>query len=47
MIENDVLEIVQKKDLLPGTNIVDSNWACKKKSNGKLEARLVAHALSK
>ena len=42
MVDNDVFEVVSKKDLPPGTKIIDSTWACKKKSNGTLRARMVA-----
>lgn len=41
-MDNVVYKIVQKQDLVPGTKIIDSTWAVKKKSNYKLRARLVA-----
>ena len=42
MVDNKVFEAVNRKDLPPGTKIIDSTWACKKKSNGTLRARIVA-----
>ncbi len=36
MIKNKVFKTVLKKDLLPGTKIIDSVWAMKKKSSGTL-----------
>jgi hypothetical protein len=42
MIKNKVFETVLKKDLLPGTKIIDSVWAMKKKSSGTLCGRLNA-----
>ncbi len=40
MVKNKVFETVYKKDLQPGTKIIDSVWAMKKKSNGTLRGRL-------
>ena len=42
MVTNNIFEAVNSKDLPPGTKIIDSTWACKKKSNGTLRARMVA-----
>ena len=42
MVKNKVSEVVKRKDLLPGTKVIDSTWACKKKSNGTLCRRLNA-----
>ena len=42
MVANNVFEAVNSKDLPPGTKIIDSTWACKKKSNGTLRARMMA-----
>ena len=42
MVANNVFEAVNIKDLPPGTKIIDSTWACKKKSNRTLRARMVA-----
>ena len=36
MIKNEVFDVVKKADLKPGTKVIDSIWACKKKSNGTL-----------
>ena len=42
MVENKVFKTVFKKDLPPGTKVIDSVWAMKKKSNGTLRRRLNA-----
>jgi hypothetical protein len=42
MVKNKVFETVYKKDLQPGTKVIDSVWAMKKKSNGTLHGRLNA-----
>ncbi len=42
MLKNKVFETVLKKDLPPGTKIIDSVWAMKKKSNGTLCGQLKA-----
>ena len=42
MVENNVFTVIKKSDLEPGTKIIDSTWACKKKSNGTLRGRLNA-----
>ena len=42
MIKNDVFDVVKKADLKPGTKVIDSTWACKKKSNKTLRGRLNA-----
>ena len=42
MLKNEVFEAVEKKDLPLGTKVIDSTWACKKKSNGILRGRLNA-----
>ena len=36
MIKNKVFEVVERKHLPPGTKVIDSTWACKKKGNGTL-----------
>ncbi len=36
MLANKVFEVVLQKDLPPGTKLIDSVWAIKKKSNGTL-----------
>ncbi len=40
MIKNKVFKAVLKKDLLPGTKIINSVWAMKKKSSSTLRGRL-------
>ena len=47
MVANNVFEAVNIKDLSPSTTIIDSTWACKRKSNGTLRARMVARGLDK
>ena len=42
MVENKVFTVIKKSELEPGTKIIDSTWACKKKSNGTLRGRLNA-----
>ena len=42
MIKNKVFKTVRKKDLPPGTKIIDSVWAMKKKSSCTLHGRLNA-----
>ena len=37
-----MFDVVKKEDLKPGTKVIDSSWACKKKSNGTLRGRLNA-----
>ena len=37
-----MFDVVNKADLKPGTKVIDSTWACKKKSNGTLRGRLNA-----
>ena len=34
-----MFDVVKKTDLKPGTGVIDSTWACKKKSNGTLRGR--------
>ena len=36
MLKHDVFVDVKKVDLKSGTKVIDSTWACKKKSNGTL-----------
>jgi hypothetical protein len=43
MVKNNVWEPVKKSLLPKGTKAVDSTWACKKKSTGKLRGHLNAH----
>jgi hypothetical protein len=43
MVKNNVWEPVNKSLLPKGTKVIDSTWACKKKSTGKLRGRLNAH----
>ena len=40
MVKHKVWKTVKKADLEPNTKIIDSTWACKKKSNGTLRARM-------
>ncbi len=40
MVKSKVFETVLKPDLPPGTKIIDSVWAMKKKSNGTLCGRI-------
>ncbi len=42
MVKSKVFETVFKKDLSPGTKVIDSVWAMKKKSNETLCRRLNA-----
>jgi hypothetical protein len=42
MVKNDAWEPVKKILLPKGTKVIDSTWACKKKSTGKLCGRLNA-----
>ena len=42
MVTNKVFEVVLRKDLPVGTEIIDSVWAMKKKSNGTLHGRMNA-----
>ena len=42
MVKNSVFEPVKRKNLPPGMKVIDSTWACKKKSNGTLRGRLNA-----
>jgi hypothetical protein len=42
MVKNKVFQTVFKKNLPPGTKIIDSIWAMKKKSKGTLRRRLCA-----
>ena len=42
MIKNKVFEAVERSSLPTGTKVIDSTWACKKKSNGTLRGRLNA-----
>jgi hypothetical protein len=42
MVKNSVFEPVKRKNLPPGTKVIDSTWACKKKSNAALRGRLNA-----
>ena len=37
-----MFEVVKRKNLPPGTKVIDSTWACKKKGNGTLRGRLNA-----
>jgi len=41
MLDNHVFKPVKKWELDPGTKVIDSTWACKKKGNGTLRGRLV------
>ena len=38
--------IVKKADLKPGTKVIESTWACKKKSNRTLRGRLNARGFN-
>jgi hypothetical protein len=40
MVKSKVFKTVLKSDLPPGTKIIDSVWAMKKKSNGTLHGRI-------
>ncbi len=40
MVKNNVWEPVKKSLLSKGTKVIDSTWACKKKSTGKLRRHL-------
>ena len=42
MVKNNVWEPVKQSLLTKGTKVIDSTWACKKKSTGKLCGRLNA-----
>jgi hypothetical protein len=42
MVKNNGWELVKKSSLPKGTKVIDSTWACKKKSTGKLCWRLNA-----
>lgn len=42
MVKNEVWDAVRKADLPAGVKPIDSTWACKKKSSGKLRGRLNA-----
>ena len=42
MHKNDVWEVVDKDNIPPGADIIDSTWVMKKKSNGEYWARLAA-----
>jgi hypothetical protein len=42
MVKNDTWEPVKKSPLPKGTKVIDSTWACKKKSTRKLHGRLNA-----
>jgi hypothetical protein len=42
MVTNNVWEPVKKSLLPKGSKVIDSTWACKKKSTGKLCGRLNA-----
>jgi hypothetical protein len=43
LVKNKAWEPVKKTSLPRGTNVIDSTWACKKKSTGKLHRHLNAH----
>jgi hypothetical protein len=43
MVKNNAWEPVKKSLLPKGTKVIDSTWACKKKSTGKLCGHLNAH----
>jgi hypothetical protein len=43
MFKNDALKTVKKSSLSKVTTVIDSTWACKKKSTGKLCGHLNAH----
>ena len=42
MVKNKVFEVVRIKNLTPGNKVIDSTWACRKKSNRTLRGRLNA-----
>ena len=42
MVASNVFTAVKMKDLPPNTKLIDSTWACKKKSNGTLRGRINA-----
>jgi hypothetical protein len=42
MVKNNAWEPVKKSLLPKGTKVIDSTWACKNKSTGKLRGRLNA-----
>jgi hypothetical protein len=42
MVKNDAWELVKKSSLPKGTKVIDSTWACKKKSTRKLHGPLNA-----
>ncbi len=42
MVKNNACKPVKKSSLPKGTKVIDSTWACKKKSTGKLCGRLNA-----
>ena len=42
MQKHGVWKAVKRKSLKPKTKIIDSTWACTKKSNGDLRARMNA-----
>ena len=42
MVKNNIILPIKRKDLPEGVKPIDSTWACKKKSNGKLRGRLNA-----
>ncbi len=42
MLANKVFKVLLQKDLPPGTKLIDSVWAMKKKSNGTLHGRMNA-----
>ena len=42
MEKHGVFQAIDRSDLPPGVKPIDSTWACKKKSNGKLRGRLNA-----
>ena len=46
MVRNQVWDVVDKNNILKGTNIIDSMWAMKKKANGDYRACLVAHGFN-
>ncbi len=47
MVKNQVFEEVNKNDLPEGAKVIDSTWACKKKSTGTLRGRLNARGFKK
>ena len=42
MLKNEVFQAIEKSELPEGAKVIDSTWACKKKSNGFLRSRLNA-----